>query len=111
MVKAAAMKKRYIEFQYIGSEATIEGVKNQMMDLAQKFFGELGLSEAALKIVEYDENKKIGILRCQRDYLKRVLGFLALADSLNGVAVRFIALRSSGTLKSLDKTDESTQDK
>ncbi len=106
MVKALAMKKRYVEFSYNGSEKTTQGVKNQLLDLAQRFFGELGLSEAALKLIEYDESKKVGILRCQRDYLKRVLGFLALVDSLNGVPVRFIALKSSGTLKSLDKTDD-----
>lgn len=107
MVKAGALKKRYIKFLLQGPDADKESVKRAIYSEALRFFGEYGLSEAALKLVEYEEKGKTGILRCKRDYLDKVLGFLALVDSLSGTPSRLIALKSSGTLKSLESTVES----
>ena len=102
MTKARALKKRYILFQYEGPEMDEQSLKHGLYNEALKFFGELGLSYAALKLVSYDPNKKTGIIRCERSYQDKILGFLALLSFLDGSEARFIALRSSGTLKSLE---------
>lgn len=109
MVKADSLRKRYIIFRYVGSAADEEPLKRSLYAEALKFFGELGLSYAALKLVKFDKNRNIGIIRCQRDYLDKVLGFLALISSLDGSDARFIAVKSSGTLKSLEIEFASTQ--
>ncbi|MFH0738167.1 MAG: Rpp14/Pop5 family protein [Candidatus Micrarchaeota archaeon] len=109
MVKAGSLRKRYILFEYKGAERDEESLKRAVYAEALRFFGELGLSYAALKLVSFDKKGKKGILRCERDHLDKVLGFLALIDSLDGSAARLIAVKSSGTLKALGKTEDSTQ--
>ncbi len=95
MVKAGSLRKRYILFS--GPDMEPEVVKRILYSEALKFFGEFGLSYAAIKLVSYDKGKRTGIIRCERTHLERVLGFLALINQ-----ERFRALRSSGTIKGLD---------
>jgi RNase P/RNase MRP subunit POP5 len=118
MVKAGALRKRYILFELRGAEMPLpagseharparagdldeEALKRSLYAEALKFFGELGLSHAALKLVQYDKAKRQGILRCERGHLEDVLGFLALLDSLEGISARIVSLKASGTIKSL----------
>ena len=102
MVKAGALRKRYVLFRYVGKSLDEEALKRSLYAEALRFFGELGLSYAALKLVSFDRSKSTGIIRCERDHLDNVLGFLALISSLEGSEARFIAVKSSGTLRSLD---------
>ena len=111
MVKAGSLRKRYVSFGYLGPDLDEEALKRAIYAEALRFFGELDLSYAALKLISYDRKEMKGILRCERDYLDKVLGFLALVDSLDGAPARLIAARSSGTLKALCKTEESAQAK
>ena len=101
MTKARALKKRYVLFTYSGPEAGADALKRILYAEALSFFGELGLSHAALKLVSYDAAEKKGIVRCERDHLDEVLGFLALLSSLNGSPARIKAQKSSGTIKGL----------
>jgi RNase P/RNase MRP subunit POP5 len=103
MVKAGSLRKRYISFELRSPTPwnDPEMLKRSLYAEALRFFGEFGLSQAALKLVEYDSAKKIGVLRCERGMAETVLGFLALADSLDGKPARVVALRTSGTIKGL----------
>jgi RNase P/RNase MRP subunit POP5 len=101
MVKAAALRKRYILFGFSGPETREEAFKRALYAEALSFFGELGLSQAALKLVSYDTASKKGIIRCERAHLDDVLGFLALLSALGGSPARIRALKSSGTIKGL----------
>jgi len=111
MVKAGALKKRYILFRLEGQDLDKEQMKRSLYAEALKFFGEFGLSIVALKLVEFDEKKNLGIIRCSREHYESVLGFLALIEVLNGVPSRLRTLKSSGTVKSLESTFLSSQDK
>ncbi|MDO8554113.1 MAG: Rpp14/Pop5 family protein [Candidatus Micrarchaeota archaeon] len=105
MVRASALKKRYILFEIKSdSELKEEDVKHGVYNEALRFFGEFGLSKISLKFIDYDSVKKLSIFRCARDHYKDVLGFLALVNSLNGKKARTIAKRASGTIKSLKTT-------
>ena len=108
MVKARALKKRYVLFRLQAKDMEEHALKRAIYAEALKFFGELGLSEAALKLVSYDREKKTGILRCERSHLEKVLGFLALVDSLDGSEARLVAIKSSGTIQGLERVLEST---
>ena len=108
MVKVRSLKKRYIVFRLQGPDMDEQPLKRAIYAEALKFFGELGLSEAALKLISYDRKKKTGILRCERGYLEKILGFLALVSSLDGPEARLVAIKSSGTLQSLESVLDST---
>lgn len=101
MVKSDALRKRYVLFELKGPAFASDQLKKAIQTEALKFFGELGMSYAALKLVQFDSTTKLGILRCERDYLDKVLGFLALVSSLDGKEARLISKKSSGTIKSL----------
>lgn len=101
MTKARALKKRYILFRFSGPELDEGQLKRKLYHEALRFFGEFGLSFAALKLVSFDPKTSTGIIRCQRDSQDNVLGFLALLSSIEGTEARLVALKSSGTLKSL----------
>ncbi len=107
MVRATALKKRYIAFML---KTTIqfdkEQLKHALYSEALKFFGEYTLSFTVIKLIEYDVKKEIAILRCSRDYYNKVLGFLALVNELNGKSARTIAIASSGTIAALKKRVE-----
>lgn len=111
MVKANTLKKRYVLFEIKGPSMQEENAKHAIYAEALKFFGEYGLSEASLKLIKFDEKKNAGILRCERSYLDKVLGFLALVGSLDGIPARLLSLKSSGTVKSLERVLLSIQDK
>lgn len=101
MTKAGALDRRYILFELQGLEMDEKSLKHAIYAEALRFFGEYGISHAALKLVEYSPSTKKGILRCERDYLEKMLGFLALVSSLDGAEARLVSLKSSGTIKSL----------
>ncbi len=102
MVKARALRKRYILFSYEGKSIDETAFKHALYKEALKFFGEFGLSEAALKLISFDG--KAGIIRCERDYCERMSGFLALLSSMDGSDARLRVFKSSGTLKALEST-------
>ena len=102
MAKAGALRKRYVLFSYSGRPSDEESLKKALYSEALRFFGELGLSHAALKLVSFDPATNSGIIRCERAHLDNVLGFLALISSLDGSEARLVAVKSSGTLKSLE---------
>ena len=109
LVKATALKRRYIacEIKFThddnGKNANEAEIKRAIYNEALRFFGEYLLSFVALKLVSYDQNKKIVILRCNRDFYGEVLGFLALINLLNGKKARAIAMATSGTIKGIGR--------
>lgn len=113
MVAAGAMKKRYILFRLNGQNIDQSKLKNAITKEGLRFFGEFGCSEAAIKLLAFDVKSSCGVLRCRRDYMDKVLGFLALVNSLDGSSARLVSLQCSGTLKSLEIPFElpSTQSK
>ncbi len=108
MAKSGSLRKRYVLFRFRGPIMDEEQLKRALYAEALRFFGELGLSHAALKLVSFDKSAQEGIIRCERGHLETVLGFLALISSLEGSDTRFIAVKSSGTLKSLESELAST---
>lgn len=106
MVKAGSLRKRYISFEFKGNDMDSEALKRAIYAEALRFFGEYGLSHAALKLVSYDVARKEGILRCERTMADPVLGFLALVDSLDGKPARLVSKKTSGTIKGLHLQSE-----
>lgn len=106
MVKADALRKRYILFQIKGIELPEQQLKRALYAEAAKFFGEYGLSFAALKLVKFNEKKNQGIIRCERSHLEQTLGMLALINFLDRKPARVVALKSSGTIATLNELEK-----
>lgn len=101
MYSALKFKKRYIVFQTKGENALEEDIKHGLYSFLLKFFGEYGYSELGYKLLQYDEKSGMGLIRCDRGALYKILGALALIENVNGKKTRTIALASSGTIKTL----------
>lgn len=72
----------------------IENFENYIYKEFLKFFGEYGFSKIGFKIIEYNNN--VGIIRCRREYMEKVVGFLALVSE-----PRIKTIKVSGSLKKL----------
>lgn len=97
MKSTEKLKKRYISFTIKSQENLSQNdVKSGLYINALRFFGELGFSEIAFKLMVYDEKEKRGIIRCWRNAKEKVRGFLALINELNGKKARVISQKTSG---------------
>src|SRR3989304_6462706 len=97
-------KERYVAFQVI-SEETITysdleaAVWNTMLD----FFGEYGTSKTSVWLIKnlYDEQKQIGVIRCNNKSVQEILAALGIITRLGDIRVIFKILKVSGTIKGL----------
>ena len=92
MKKSERPRNRYVLFEVLGEEP--ENFENWFYKEFMKFFGEYGFSRIGFKLIQYKERK--GILRCRREYVEKVIGFLALIKE-----PRVKSLKTSGTIKKL----------
>jgi ribonuclease P/MRP protein subunit POP5 len=102
MVKAGALRKRYVSFTVKGERFSEDEFKRGFYAEALKFFGEYGLSFVSLKLMSYNPATGAGMLRCARDKIDEVRGFLALVNAVNGKKARVVSEKTSGTIKSLE---------
>ena len=98
-------RHRYLGFRILsptllGKREVEEGVRKSIVEL----FGVYGLSRIELKIIEYYEERSMGIIRCNRPHLQMLRASLASITSIGGESVAFFVLRVSGTLKALRKS-------
>ncbi|MEW6529104.1 MAG: Rpp14/Pop5 family protein [Candidatus Micrarchaeota archaeon] len=111
MYATLKLKKRYIVFRLSTPKENSQTNGNQsvskkdveagLFSFFLKFFGEYGYSELFYKLLQYDEKDKLGLMRCERGSLYKILGALALVENLNGKRARIIAIGVSGTIKTL----------
>ncbi len=97
-------KDRYIKFQVISEEPIFypdleQAIWNTFLD----FFGEFGVSKTNLWIIKnlYDEEKQIGVIKCNNKSVQQVLAGLGLISRLGDNRVIFKILKVSGTIKGL----------
>lgn len=99
------MKKRYILFDLQGNLGKDE-LSREIYKYSLRFFGEHGLSTHVIRLIEFDEKKKEGILLVNRDAANNLLGMLALVNEMGGKPARIIAKKTSGTLRALKERDK-----
>lgn len=97
-------KERYVAFEVISEEQIVfSDLESAIWNTAQDFFGELGTAHASLWIIKnlYDENKQMGVIRCNNFSVDKVLTTLGLVTRLGDVRVIFKVHNISGTIKGL----------
>jgi len=102
MLKSMRIKKRYISFEVASSVNLKKGdVIKAVLQSTVRFLGENTASELNLWVIEYDEEKKHGILVCNRENLGEVIASLALINRMNEANAAIRTLKVSGTVKGL----------
>jgi len=96
-------KKRYIAFEIVseGQIKDISAVSRQIKDNSLNFFGELGLANAGLMVVEdcWNRDAQRGIIRVNNKYMNHAKASLALISAIDGKEALVRSLGASGTLK------------
>jgi RNase P/RNase MRP subunit POP5 len=101
-VPVRSVRRRYIDFKVSGG-ADLAG--SEVFDaLASEFrllYGVKGLSEAGLKLIEYDAAACRGVVRCNHAHLTGVRAALARLVELGGAPASIQVELVSGTIRSL----------
>ena len=100
------VKRRYLLLK-ADSEGAIS--KRDLLDAVwgsvTRLFGEYGASLAGLSLVDFDEEKKIGVIRVALGSLQPVRASLALITRIADKEAVVHVIAVSGTLKSLRERD------
>jgi RNase P/RNase MRP subunit POP5 len=98
------VKRRYLAVS-IDSQETINS--HELMDATweaiSKLFGEHGASQTGLNLINYDETRKLAILRTWHNTIEMVRTALASITQIGGKQVALHVLAVSGTIKALYK--------
>jgi ribonuclease P/MRP protein subunit POP5 len=98
-------KERYIAFEVLSEERIMfSDLEAAIWNTEQDFFGELGTAKTSMWIIKnlYDENKQIGVIRCNNISVDKILTSLGLITRLGDIRVIFKILAISGTIKGLN---------
>lgn len=99
-------RSRYVKF-HILSEEKIEytDLEAAIWNTALDLYGETGVSKLSLWLVKnlYNEEKQIGVIRCNNNSVQQVLAALGMISRLGDNRVVFKILKVSGTIKGLGK--------
>jgi len=95
-------RRRYLGFRVLyGRGASEEQLWDAIVSGFRLLYGVKGLSEANLKLIEYDPEASTGIMRCSHDYVTQTRAALARVAELLGQPAVVQVDRVSGTIKSL----------
>ncbi len=101
MKPSERFKKRYVSFSLSldGAPPARNDAKKIIHEHFLSVFGELGVSMLAFKLVEYDEKKGNGILRCERGRADEAIFCMACLCEVDGKACRLEPLSTSGSIR------------
>jgi len=96
------MRKRYLAFKVVNEQSVNKGdVADAVWNAVLQLFGEYGASQTNLALIEYDQEKSWGIIRCSHRAVEMVRASIASVTEINEKPVAIHVLRVSGTLKAL----------
>jgi len=92
--------RRYIVFEVLGVEPVgFDELKAAIEGAVRRAYGEAGEALLRLKLVEFDESRRRGIVRVRRDFKVHALAVLGLVRSLDGKRVLLAPLATTGSLR------------
>jgi RNase P/RNase MRP subunit POP5 len=101
MKPSERFKRRYVSFSLAldGRPAANSDARRMVHEHFLAFFGELGVSSLAFKLMEYREKDGRGIIRCARDRTEEAIFCMACASSFEGKECRMEPLSTSGSAR------------
>ncbi len=96
------LKRRYLALKV---DSDFVPSDRELIDAAwsalTRLYGEVGASLANLVLIDYDDERKLAILRCNLNVINQVRTALATIIAITGKAVAVHVLAVSGTIKAL----------
>lgn len=92
--------RRYIAFRVEG-KASKRSIEEAIISAVERLYGLHGLWRLEPRLIEFDEEKRIGIVRCNHRYLPWMRASLASITKIDGSPASLHVLRVSGTLRAL----------
>ena len=104
------MKRRYLavsidSLETFGSHEFMDAVWGAV----SKLFGEYGASQAGLSLIDYDETRKLAVVRTWHKTLEMVRTVLASMTHIGNKPVALHVLMVSGTIKALYRKEKNSQ--
>ena len=99
-------KKRYIAFQIISEKKILTNdIFNGIWHSLLNFLGEYGTAKAGVWLLKtlYDEDKQLGLIKCNHDSVEHVRTGLAMMQRIGDSRVIVKVLGVSGTIKAAKK--------
>lgn len=105
------LRKRYVLFDIHYLSKPIDGRKifAKICEIFKTVFGIIVYSSANIKLIEYNQNSHIGIIRVSHRYVENLRVALALIKQIGDEEVIFHVHKVSGTLKSLRESKNNMQ--
>jgi ribonuclease P/MRP protein subunit POP5 len=105
MLPTLREKRRYILFEVVSERKfTKEKVEKALYSSLLNLFGEYGFSLVNPKLIDFDEEKQYGAIKCAREEVQKMRASLALVSKIDETPVAIHVKGVSGTLKKLGKT-------
>lgn len=92
--------RRYVVFEVLGVESiSFDELRAAIGRVTREAYGEMGEALMGIRLIEYDELRRRGIIRVRRDYKMHALAVLGLIRSVNGRRLLLVPLATTGSLK------------
>jgi RNase P/RNase MRP subunit POP5 len=98
--KSAREKNRYIVFKiHCEHKPVRKDVVNAIVNSQIRLYGEVGAATQNMWVMDYEQGKKAGIVKCNHKSVRHVKASLALIDSISKKPVAVEVVKTCGTLK------------
>jgi ribonuclease P/MRP protein subunit POP5 len=98
------VKRRYLAIKIDSSESfSSKEIMDAVWNAILKLFGEYGASQTGLRLIDYDVERKIVIIRTAHTTLTTVRAATASITQIEGKPASLHILTVSGTIKALHK--------
>jgi RNase P/RNase MRP subunit POP5 len=102
MMPVRGTGRRYLAISLDGGDAFSEQeISDALYQAVQELFGDFGVSGLRPRLIEYDEEKRVGIVRCDRSHTREMRAALALITEISNSDAAVRVMGASGTIKSL----------
>ncbi|HIH30819.1 TPA: hypothetical protein HA243_05445 [Candidatus Micrarchaeota archaeon] len=101
MKPSGRFKRRYVSFSLsvAGMPPSTDAARKIIHEHFLSFYGELGISELAFKLVEYDQKSGRGIIRCARGGNDKAIFCMACMHEWEGKTCRLEPITTSGSVR------------
>ncbi len=87
----------------INAELNREKLQSALFNSILNLFGEAGLVESKFKLLIFNEEKKIAVVKCAKNFINNFRAAIALITNLNNEEALIFIAKVSGTIKGIKK--------
>ena len=101
------IRRRYLAFKVEGDTVKRRDLEEAIKGSVERLYGLNGLWKLEPTLIEFDEHRRIGILRCNHRWLPWMRAALTAITEVEGKSIALHVIRVSGTLRALRRKLES----